>query len=54
MFFEDEVSNHNKQISASNTLALVIFEKVGDSTQLGVQTSGCLPDRGGEICNDFP
>jgi hypothetical protein len=37
----------NKQISASSTLALVISEKVGDSTQLGVRTSSCLPDRGG-------
>jgi hypothetical protein len=37
----------NKQISASITLAMVISKKVGDSTQLGVRTSGCLPDRGG-------
>jgi hypothetical protein len=36
----------SKQISASNTLASIISEKVGDSTQLGVRTSGCLPDRG--------
>jgi hypothetical protein len=38
----------SRQISASNTLASVISEKVGDSTQLGVRTYGCLPDRGGE------
>jgi hypothetical protein len=29
-------------------------EKVGDSTQLGVRTSGCLPDQGGGIFRDSP
>jgi hypothetical protein len=37
----------SKQISTSSTWASVISEKVGDSTQLGVRTSGCLPDLGG-------
>jgi hypothetical protein len=37
----------SEQISASNTLASVISEEVGDSIQLGVQTSGCLPYQGG-------
>jgi hypothetical protein len=38
-------------ISASNTLDSASSEAVGDYVQLGVRTSGCLPDRGGgEIC----
>jgi hypothetical protein len=36
----------SKQTSASSTLASVISEGVGDFIQLGVRTSGCLPDRG--------
>jgi hypothetical protein len=34
-------------ISASSTPGSASSEAVGDSVQLGVQTSGCLPDRGG-------
>jgi hypothetical protein len=37
----------SKQISASSTLASVISKGVRDSIQLGVRTSGCLPDQGG-------
>jgi hypothetical protein len=36
----------SRQISTSNTLASVIFEKVGDSSQLGVRTSGASPTEG--------
>jgi hypothetical protein len=36
----------SKQTSASNTLAYVISEGVRDSIQLGMRTSGCLPDQG--------
>jgi hypothetical protein len=38
----------SEQILASSTLASVTSKEVGDSIQLGVRTSGCLPNRGGE------
>jgi hypothetical protein len=37
----------SEHISASSTLDSVSSELVGDSVQLGVWTSGYLPDRGG-------
>jgi hypothetical protein len=53
---ENEISDHNFSSQTSvfqqadlgkQYFAAVISEGVGDSTQLGVWTSGCLPDRGG-------
>jgi hypothetical protein len=37
----------SEHFSASSTLDSVSSEPVGDSVQLGIRTSGCVPDRGG-------
>jgi hypothetical protein len=43
----------SRQTSASRTLASVTSRAVGDSIQLGVRTSGYLPDRGGRDLSWF-